>query len=78
MTAWGDEYFEPQSFDALTERERQVAVMLCTECISNKEIAQRLNVTEGTVKQHMRNIFRKLGISKRTALMRLTYQRANP
>ena len=74
MTVWGSECFGIQSYDALTKREREIAVMLSNEGISNKEIGQRLHVAEGTVKIHMCNIFRKLGISKRASLVRLTYQ----
>ena len=68
MTVWGSECFGTQSYDALTEREREIALMLSNEGISNKEIGQRLHVAEGTVKIHMCNIFRKLGISKRASL----------
>jgi DNA-binding NarL/FixJ family response regulator len=35
---------------------------------SNKEIAQKLSLSEDTVKHHMTNIFDKIGVSKRLEL----------
>ena len=52
---------------ALTHRERQI-VQLVSEGLSNKEIARELNVSRGTVKVHLYNIFQKLEISNRTVL----------
>jgi DNA-binding NarL/FixJ family response regulator len=55
----------------LTLRERQIVVCLWTGG-SNKHIGRDLNITEGTVKVHLNNIFAKLGIASRTALTALT------
>ena len=52
---------------SLTHRERQIA-RLVSEGLSNKEIARELNVSRGTVKVHLYNIFQKLEISNRTVL----------
>jgi len=41
----------------------------------NKEIAERLNISEGTVKVHLHNIYQKLGVDSRFALM--VYAREN-
>src|SRR5499433_906406 len=60
-----------QLVQTLTPRERQVVVSLC-EGNSNKMIARRLNLTEGTVKVHLSNIYNKLGVANRTALTALT------
>jgi DNA-binding NarL/FixJ family response regulator len=49
---------------ALSSRQRQVLKCL-VEGRSNKEIAQALNVAEGTVKQHLAALFRVLGASNR-------------
>jgi RNA polymerase sigma factor (sigma-70 family) len=51
----------------LTQRESQI-VRLVSEGLSNKEIARQLNLSQGTVKVHLHNIFQKLEISNRTVL----------
>ena len=57
----------PYQIDLLTTRERQI-VRVMAEGLTNKEIAQRLKLAEGTVKVHLHRIYRKLGIANRTAL----------
>lgn len=54
--------------DALTPAERRTAEQVALG-LSNREIAQALFVTEKTVEGHLRNVFRKLGISSRTQLV---------
>jgi DNA-binding NarL/FixJ family response regulator len=49
---------------ALTARELDVCRLIALGH-SNKRIARELNITEGTVKIHLNNIFRKLGASSR-------------
>lgn len=51
--------------DPLSERELAVLRLLAEGC-SNKEIGARLNITEGTVKNHMTNVLGKLGVLDRT------------
>jgi DNA-binding NarL/FixJ family response regulator len=51
----------------LTPREREIAFLIGAGA-SNKEIARRLGVGEGTVKAHLTAIFRKLGFSDRLQL----------
>jgi two-component system, NarL family, nitrate/nitrite response regulator NarL len=53
---------------ALTQRERQIVRLVC-EGLSNKEVGQRLNITDGTIKVHLHKIFEKLRVSNRTALV---------
>jgi DNA-binding NarL/FixJ family response regulator len=48
----------------LTEREQEV-LALVARALSNRQIAARLSITEGTVKRHLRNIFGKLGAVSR-------------
>ena len=55
---------------ALTDRERQI-MRLVSEGLSNKEIARRLDVTDGTIKVHLHHIFQKLEVSNRTVLAAL-------
>jgi two-component system, NarL family, nitrate/nitrite response regulator NarL len=54
----------------LTERERQIA-KLVSAGLPNKEIGQQLNLTLGTIKVHLHNIYQKLEINNRTALTAL-------
>jgi|ERR1700682_3137725 len=54
----------------LTDRERQI-MRLVSEGLSNKEIAHRLNIADGTIKVHLHHIFQKLEISNRTVLAAL-------
>jgi two-component system, NarL family, nitrate/nitrite response regulator NarL len=54
----------------LTERERQI-MRLVSEGLSNKGIARRLHITDGTIKVHLHNMFQKLEISNRTELAAL-------
>lgn len=48
----------------LTEREKEILQLVAKGC-SNKIVAQDLNLSEGTVKVHVSNIFAKLGVSSR-------------
>lgn len=54
----------------LTEREMEVAT-LAAKGMSNKEIASELYITEATVKFHLRTVFSKLGIDRRSKLLRM-------
>ena len=44
------------------------------EGLSNLDIADRLYVTEQTVKFHLSNIYRKLGVANRTEATRYAYR----
>jgi DNA-binding NarL/FixJ family response regulator len=55
--------FNPLSF--LSERQQQ-ALMLAVKGKSNKEISRELEVSEGTVKQHLSTAFRLLNVNNRT------------
>jgi LuxR family maltose regulon positive regulatory protein len=50
--------------EPLSERELEVLLLL-DQGLSNREIAQRLIVTTGTVKSHVHHIIAKLGVSNR-------------
>lgn len=52
----------------LTPRELEI-VRLAAEGLRNKEIAERLTITEGTVKIHLHNIYEKLEVSGRSQLI---------
>jgi DNA-binding NarL/FixJ family response regulator len=48
----------------MTKREREIIVLIA-EGMSNKEIAQRLNLSTYTVKSHIHNILEKLALHSR-------------
>lgn len=48
----------------LSEREQEVLLLLARGA-TNREISAHLKVAEGTIKSHVRSLFRKLGISSR-------------
>ena len=51
----------------LTLREKQI-VDLVSRAKLNKEIAYQLHLSEGTIKEYLNKIFRKLGLKNRTEL----------
>lgn len=55
--------------DALTEREREVLELLVQGITSNKELAERLVVSENTIKYHLRNILMKLHVRNRAQVV---------
>lgn len=61
---------EAQDEEALSEREVDV-LRLLTEGLSNREIAQRLILAEGTVKNHVSTILDKLHAANRTQAARI-------
>jgi DNA-binding NarL/FixJ family response regulator len=65
-----------EGLDALSEREHEVA-RLVVERRTNPEIAADLFLSLKTVETHMRNIFRKLGVSSRVEVARVM-ERATP
>ena len=60
----------PEQMTELSDREREVA-QLAAEGLRNKEIAQRLFISEETVKSHIRSIFNKTNIDRRSKLVDL-------
>ncbi len=63
----------PTGSDVLTDRELTI-LKLVAEGLSNLDIANRLFVTEQTVKFHLSNIYRKLGVGNRTEATRYAYR----
>ncbi len=51
--------------EQLTEREREILALIA-QGASNRQVAERLYVTEGTIKNHMSSILGKLGVRDRT------------
>jgi DNA-binding NarL/FixJ family response regulator len=55
----------PGATETLSAREREVLAMV-GEGLPNKLIAQRLAISEKTVKAHLTNVYRQIGVSDRT------------
>ncbi len=55
---------EPKAIDTLTPRETEILGLLA-EGLSNKMIARRLGISDGTVKLHVKAILRKLNVHSR-------------
>jgi DNA-binding NarL/FixJ family response regulator len=55
---------QPETFGRLTPREAEVLNLLANGQ-SNKEIGRALELREITIKLHVRNVFRKLGVRNR-------------
>jgi len=60
-----------------TLREREIAELV-VEGLSNKEIGQRLTVSERTVEVHVANLFGKLNVRSRTQLVRVWLEVPKP
>jgi DNA-binding NarL/FixJ family response regulator len=59
--------------EALSERET-VVLEAVARGLSNREIGRELWISEQTVKFHLRNLYRKLGVSSRTEAARYAYR----
>lgn len=52
------------SFESLTSREREI-ILLIAKGLSNKLIARELDISDGTVKVHVKHLLKKLGLRSR-------------
>ena len=50
----------------LTNREREIFILLIDN-YSTKEIAEKLNISEKTVRNHISNVMQKLGVNGRAS-----------
>jgi len=64
---------ERQKINTLTAREHQV-IALVSEGLKNKQIAERLFISDTTVRHHLTSIFSKLDISDRLELVIYSYR----
>jgi two-component system, NarL family, nitrate/nitrite response regulator NarL len=52
----------------LTDREIEVMLRVA-DGLSNKEVGNQLNISEGTVKMHLHSVYHKVGVNNRTSLV---------
>ena len=74
MGVQGSPVHEDPAFESLTAREREVLTLI-TEGLSNAEIAARLSISEKTVRNHISNIFDKLGVWTRAQAIVFAHER---
>jgi DNA-binding NarL/FixJ family response regulator len=60
----------PRDRSALTSRQQEI-LELVAQGLSNAEIANRLHLTENTIKQHLRHTYKTLKVKNRTEATRL-------
>ena len=60
----------PYEKSNLTNQEHKVLILI-TEGMSNLQIAQKLYISESTVKTHVHHIFRKLNAKRRTEAIKI-------
>jgi len=61
------EFLRNREASRLTPREKQIVALICRG-MRNKQIAENLHITPGTVKVHLMHIFEKTGLKDRLAL----------
>ena len=64
----GRQWSYVQNHYNLTPRERQIAEMIC-QGFRNGNIAKNLHIKPGTVKTHTRNIYRKVRVKSKIAML---------
>jgi two-component system, NarL family, nitrate/nitrite response regulator NarL len=71
----GTEKVDPEiaKIESLTEREHEVIALVCLG-LPNKQIAERLSITETTIRHHLTSIFNKLGLQSRLELVIYAYK----
>ena len=64
---------ESAKISLLTQREREIIAIACTG-ISNRQIGERLQISEATVRHHLTSVFSKLALSSRGELIVFAYR----
>ncbi len=69
-----NEFESPKIIESLSEKETEVLRLMASGC-SNKEIANGLHKSEGTIKNHVSNVLAKLGVRDRTRAVLLAIEK---
>jgi DNA-binding NarL/FixJ family response regulator len=64
---------KPSAAVRMTKREREIIVLIA-DGLSNKEIAQRLNIATHTVKSHVHNVMEKLALHTRLQIAKFMHE----
>lgn len=62
-----------KKIDRLSEREKEILTLVANG-LTNKEISLRLEISEYTVKNHLKNLFQKLHLNNRVQLAKYAYE----
>jgi DNA-binding NarL/FixJ family response regulator len=73
QSATPEQHPETPRIAKLTEREREV-IRLLGEGIKNRQIAERMHISEATVRHHLTSVFAKLGVMDRFELVIYAFQ----
>lgn len=65
VQAQGD---HPSRLSALTHRQKEIALLLCRTGLSYKEAASHLKISDGTMRKHVENVYRRMGVHSRAEL----------
>src|SRR5579872_2987417 len=68
---------DANGLDLLSKREMEVVTSLA-EGLTNREIAERLGLSQHTIKNYLFRVFDKLGVSSRVELLFMTLSQASP
>ena len=74
LSASAEALLGTENGDLLSEREREVLVLLASG-YSNREIGDRLCISENTAKYHVGSILNKLGVNGRTEAVSVAMKR---
>lgn len=59
----------PHCLSGLTHRQKEVAWLLSRTGLSYKQAASHLEISEGTMRKHVENVYRRMGVHSRAELM---------